>query len=275
MKYIFKGVLVAILFISTVFAQNPYDLINETFSSGFPADWTNSGAVITNSHLEIDGSDNVITKVVTDPDYLSFTYAKSSSATRGSVTIQYREEGNVTWTDLATLSPSSTGFTQYSKELSELASQPTGDVYFRLVSGVTKKTIFIDDFKATQGVVPSSTSLTGFTYEVSNGPSAEQSFSVSGTNLAANILINAPSNYEVSQSSGSGFGSSVSLSPSSGTVALTTIYVRLKESLSPGTYDSENITLTSTGKISKNVSCSGSVSGPPILNVKVFVEGSL
>ena len=89
--------------------------------------------------------------------------------------------------------------------------------------------------------------LDDFNYIVSDaGPSAEQTFTVEGLFLTENIVITAPTNYEVSLVTGSDFGASVSITPSSGTVAETTIYARLKADLSAGNY-TENITLSSTG----------------------------
>ena len=59
-----------------------------------------------------------------------------------------------------------------------------------------------------------------------NSTSANQSYSVSGLNLTADISITAPSGYQISTSSGSGFVSSLTLTQASGTVASTNIYVR-------------------------------------------------
>ena len=88
-----------------------------------------------------------------------------------------------------------------------------------------------------------------------NTASSEQSFSVSAVNLSANLVLTAPAGYEVSTTSGSGFGSSVSLTPSSGTVASTTIYARMAAAGSSPA--SGNISCTSTGATTKNVAVSG------------------
>lgn len=108
------------------------------------------------------------------------------------------------------------------------------------------------------------TSLSGFTYQEGSGPSTAQSFSVSGSYLTANITVTAPTNYEVSKSSGSGYASSVTLTQSSGSVAATTVYVRLKSGLSAGTYSSANVTIASTGATSKTISLSGSVTSTSV-----------
>jgi hypothetical protein len=53
------------------------------------------------------------------------------------------------------------------------------------------------------------------------------SFSVSGSNLTADLTVTAPSGYEVSTSIGSGYGASLNLTQTGGSVASTTVYVRL------------------------------------------------
>lgn len=54
---------------------------------------------------------------------------------------------------------------------------------------------------STPTITVSPTALTGFTYLVGNGPSAEQTFTTSGSNLTGNITITAPTNYEISLTS--------------------------------------------------------------------------
>jgi Leucine-rich repeat (LRR) protein len=100
-------------------------------------------------------------------------------------------------------------------------------------------------------------------------PSAEQSYTVSGTNLSADIVINSPStDFEISLTSGSGFVNSLNLTPASGSVPTTTIYVRQSASASNGA--SGNITHTSTGATTQNVAITASVVNPsPIVTLSV------
>lgn len=105
------------------------------------------------------------------------------------------------------------------------------------------------------------TSLTGFTYSHGNGPSGAQSFTVSGANLTDDLSITAPDDYELRQGTTGDFGNSISLTQSTGTVSSTTIYARLKAGKGIGNYNSENVTLNSTGATEKTVSLSGSVTG--------------
>jgi hypothetical protein len=96
-------------------------------------------------------------------------------------------------------------------------------------------------------------------------PSAAQTYTVAGSGLTANIVITAPSGYEISLSSGSGYATSLTLTQSGGTVATTTIYARLTGA-SAGSF-SGNITHTSTGATTANVAVSGTVSSTPTITV--------
>ncbi|OYU83808.1 MAG: hypothetical protein CFE24_09600 [Flavobacterium sp. BFFFF2] len=87
--------------------------------------------------------------------------------------------------------------------------------------------------------------------------SAQQSFTVSGSYLTANIVVTPPTGFEVSTTSGSGFTSSVTLTQSGGSVASTRVYVRLTSSASGA--PSGNISCASTGVTTKNVAANGTV----------------
>lgn len=119
----------------------------------------------------------------------------------------------------------------------------------------------IDDiniYLATPLITVNPTTLTGFTYQ-GTGPSTAQTFTVSGTDLTADIVLTAPTNYEISLSETTGYTSSLTLTAAKLGVAETTIYVRLKAGLSVGDYNNELITASSTGATSKTVTCSGEV----------------
>lgn len=134
----------------------------------------------------------------------------------------------------------------------------------------TGATIYIDDVSITSNggsstpiitVTPSAS--TGFTYAQGSGPSAEQTFTVSGSDLTADISIAASTNYEISKTSGTGYTTPLTFTQTGGIVTEQTVYVRLKAGLSVGDYNNETITATSTGAIDKTVICSGSVTAPP------------
>ena len=109
------------------------------------------------------------------------------------------------------------------------------------------------------------TSLTGFTYEVGNGPSAAQNFSVSGSNLTEDITLTPTTNYEISLAEASGYASSLTIAPTAGTVDATTVYVRLKAGLAEGAQDG-TISLESTGATKVKMTLSGNVTAPEAPN---------
>ena len=102
------------------------------------------------------------------------------------------------------------------------------------------------------------TTLNSFTYALGAGPSGEQSFTVTGSNLEDDISISVSDNYEVSSTSGGTFTSSLSLTESGGSVNAT-VFVRLEAELAVGTYNAETITASSTNADDKIVTCNGSV----------------
>lgn len=104
-------------------------------------------------------------------------------------------------------------------------------------------------------------SLVAFTTTGTGIPSAEQSYTVSGTDLTANIVITAPTHFQVSTAGGGvGFGAGVTLTQAGGTVAVTTIFVRFNPSVTG--VQSGNITHTSTGATTRNQAVTGSVAAP-------------
>ncbi|WP_194850283.1 lamin tail domain-containing protein [Nonlabens antarcticus] len=99
--------------------------------------------------------------------------------------------------------------------------------------------------------------ITGLSYFENNGPSNEDSFSLSAMNLTGNVTVTS-SIFRISLTSGSGYTTSIAVSPTTGTVPSTIIYVRLPAGLSPDEY-AETIMLTSPGAIDKEVNVSGTV----------------
>ena len=113
-------------------------------------------------------------------------------------------------------------------------------------------------------VIPSiSTNGTLSAYSACSGSvSTAQSFTVSGTNLGANLVVTAPAGFEVSTTQNGTYTSSVSFVPSSGTVSSQTVWVRLTATAvgSP----SGNIAVSSTGGTTQNIAVSGTVNSTPI-----------
>jgi hypothetical protein len=99
--------------------------------------------------------------------------------------------------------------------------------------------------------------LTNFATTVGTA-STSQNLSASGSDLVANILVTAPTNYQVSLDNTS-FASSVTLLPTNGTVAATPVYVRIAATAPIGS-PAGSVTLASSGANSQNVLVTGTVS---------------
>jgi energy-coupling factor transporter ATP-binding protein EcfA2 len=123
---------------------------------------------------------------------------------------------------------------------------------------------------ANRAISNSPTSLTGFS-TTSGSASAAQTFTITGTNLATtanNLVVTAPSNYEIRDNSvGGSYSSSVSFTPA-GSSYSKTIDVRISSSASVGS-PSGNITVAATGVATQNVAVSGSVTSEssPVLAI--------
>ncbi|MEI6675158.1 MAG: YDG domain-containing protein [Verrucomicrobiota bacterium] len=81
--------------------------------------------------------------------------------------------------------------------------------------------------------------------------STAQAFAISGANLSASITATAPLGIEVS-ATGSSFGPTATFTQSGGS-ASGTLYVRLVANAAAGSYNSQNIVLSSTGATSVNI----------------------
>lgn len=167
-------------------------------------------------------------------------------------------------------------------------------VYIRLVSGLSSSTYSGDVTVSSTGVSDATITVSGevkpadpqftitefldpFTYIISQGgPSDEQDFTVEGLFLTNDLVVTAPTNFEVSLTSGSSFNSTVSITPSSGTISETSVYVRLKEGLSAGDY-SGDITISSTNVTNQTISITGTTFGAPTSSMLItgVYDGSL
>ena len=167
-----------------------------------------------------------------------------------------------------------------STTITQSGGSASATLYMRLAAGLTPNTYTGDITGSSTGAVDNTGSLTGtvspadpqfsyteflndFNYVISDAvPSAEQTFTVQGLFLTADLVVTAPTNFEVSLTSGSGFTASVNITPSSGTVAETTIYTRLKVGLTEGNHTGD-ITISSTSVVDKTISVKGNAYGAP------------
>jgi hypothetical protein len=143
--------------------------------------------------------------------------------------------------------------------IAAIAFRQSGSIPTATIDGIRVAATWTDIVTAsTNPDTVVSSSVSGLDYEVSTGPSAEGSFTVAGTNLTNDIVIDAPTDFEISETSGGTFTASVTIPFGSGTIATTPIYVRLKDGLAINSYAGD-VDITSTGASAKTVSLSGDV----------------
>jgi hypothetical protein len=112
----------------------------------------------------------------------------------------------------------------------------------------------------TPNLVTDINSLTDFNYIQGSGPSASQSFELSGGNLdGTNVTVTAPANFEVSMTEGGIYTSTLTLAAFDGTE--TDIWVRMSAGLTPGDY-SGNVAIAGGGATAVNVAVEGTVLKP-------------
>ena len=164
---------------------------------------------------------------------------------------------------------------------------PTGATTFFFSAAVVRTaTVSWDNFSLAENTTPTiykyvyttaggynySPSITGLDYTVS-GPSADQSFTVKASNLTTtNLTITAPTNFEISATSGTSFSgqSSLQIPVSNGSVSPITLYVRLKTGLTSSITYAGNVSLSSTGATTQIIPVSGYVGTPlPIITSSV------
>jgi len=131
--------------------------------------------------------------------------------------------------------------------------------------GVTKKTYTLTITRASALITASA--VTGSITACQGSPSASpdiQQFAVTGSTLTANITATAPAGFEVSLSSGSGYGNSISIAQTGGAVSGGVVYVRSAASATGNI--SGNVVLTTTGAVSYKAAVSGVINAIPTVN---------
>ncbi|MEI7504193.1 MAG: M6 family metalloprotease domain-containing protein, partial [Paludibacter sp.] len=175
---------------------------------------------------------------------------------------------------------SGTGFTSLPISLTQSnGSVATTNIYVRLKAGLSKgdyqdNIVLTSSGLTTQNITcigtvvgptitTSTSTLSSFSSVNGTVASSTKSFTFSGSLLEANLIITPTISYEISTNGSTFLSTPLTYTPISGTISSSTLYVRLKAGLSVGAY-TENITLTSTGGVSKTITCSGNVLGPNI-----------
>jgi uncharacterized protein (TIGR02145 family) len=211
----------------------------------------------TTYHFRVDAINNQGTTYGNDISFTtsqgqnSYTISCTPNPTNGGTTSgsgTYNSGNSVT----VTATPNS-GYT-FSNWTENGAVVSTSSSYTFTISG-NRNLIANFSTSSTPTITVSTTSLSDFgTIQVGSN-SSQQTYTVSGSNLTSNITITAPSGFIVSTSSNSGFGSTVPLIQSGGSVSNTTIYTIF--SPTNAGFQSGNIVHTSPGAATANVSVSG------------------
>jgi hypothetical protein len=157
----------------------------------------------------------------------------------------------------------STGASPYSVSIGDLDGDGKPDLAVTNVSS-NSVSVLRNDIQTTFPQLTVSGTLNPFSTSVGT-PSATQSFTVGGTNLTANVSVNALSGYEYRVGDSGTFTSSLSLAPTSGTLAATTIQVRLT-GVTSGTFNG-NVTVSSAGATDRTIAVQGTVTATPQLTI--------
>jgi hypothetical protein len=212
---------------------------------------------------------------------LNFKVATYGSGTNHSCLVEYSTDGGSTWSSTTFTSATPTSSTYIDAGTWSLGTISTTQLVFRWTSpsggakGVRVDNITFAGTAAGASITVDPSSLSGFNYVYGSGPSGENSFSLTGNSLTANLDVSAASlDYEIASSSGGTFGSSLSYTPSGGSVSAT-VYVRLKSGLAAATYNGQDIVCSSTGATSMTVTCNGIVyKTEPTDHVTSFTSGT-
>src|SRR5690554_1015909 len=138
-----------------------------------------------------------------------------------------------------------------------VAANPSNGDLLVTSAGATDLTVNLEgEISApTPTITASETSISGFSHFVGT-PSDADSVNVEGFNLTADIIVNAPTNFEVATALAGPYSTTVTLTNVSGTVASTKVYVRLNGSTMNLT-QAGDITVSSTGAADKIIALTG------------------
>lgn len=236
------------------------ELFNVTSYSSIPSGWTNN-SVTTGSYFKFDANGAYLISPLYNAQNgvkLTCKVACFGSGTNHALTIQLLDENGTVKSSHTSTKPTSASYVNDSWSIGDVGYK------FKIKFYLSNKGkgVRLQVPKLTYANIETSTSsITGLDYVYGSGPSAAKSFTVTGSDLTGNLTVSAPTNFEVSTTSGSGYGSSVTLTASSGAVSAT-VYVRLASGKAVGSYGSASTYVTVSGgsAASKNVSVQGTVS---------------
>jgi pectate lyase len=204
------------------------------------------------------------------------TYAVSGANLTGNITItpptdyEVSSDGGTTWRSNAsplvlTQSGGTVASTTISVRLNATVTGPHSGNIAHTSTGVTTVNVAVNGTTVPPPAITATATLNSFSH-VTGVPSAIQTYTVSGANLTGNITITPPANYEVSSDGGTTWRTNASplvLTQSGGTIANTTISVRLNASAA-GSYTG-NIAHTSAAATTVNIPVTGTTIPAPVI----------
>jgi gliding motility-associated-like protein len=220
---------------------------------------------ISTSDILVNESAGTVTLTVTLSAPLT-SAASFSYATTNDTAIAGSDYTAISGTFSLPISPTTLSYTFTIPIINDLVSELTETFNFVLSNplnvSITDGTgiVTVTDDDNTSPTISISGHISPFT-SCAGSVSVEQSGQVAGSNLTANLVVTAPTGYEISLTPGTGFVSTFTLTPSAGTVAPTTIYLRLAANALNGA--SGDIVMTSTGATTVNVPTGIAVVSPP------------
>lgn len=176
----------------------------------------------------------------------------------------YRSTDSINFSPVTSQVITATDDTTWNFEFRD-AIPPQGSIYWYYVKGTKTgyATYNSDIVKISSApTILTTGTFTAFTQYI-GGPSGPQTYTVSGTDLTANVNVTAPANYQVSSDGGTTYNTSVTLTPASGTLASTTLYVRLNAGAIGNS--TGNLVHTSTGAVSVNIPLTGATLPQPTI----------
>lgn len=178
------------------------------------------------------------------------------------MSVSYSTDGGESYAgdQIFTLGTSAAEFTYH---ISATGEHSNVRIRFMLVPGTTNGSRVTIDDVAVFGIVSEPTlfvdpgTLLGFSYPEGDGPSSPQSFSLNGENLDnSDVIIEAPSNFEISETEEGAYGPAITFPAYDGTE--TDIWVRLTDDLDVDTYAGD-ISINGGGADGITVAVAGTV----------------
>lgn len=221
-----------------VLTASPLSLTMNTFTFG--------GGPSTAQSFTISGT--LLNGAVTITPPASFEIATSSTGTYQSTPMTYNTGATLGSTTLWARTKAGVGVGTHIEDI-VVAS-----------SGAVSKNITCTGIVNPGPSITNSTSFLGaFSYAFGSGPSSAQSFVITGQNLTSNVLVTpSASNFLICATPNGTYTNGTLTFSASGSFSQT-IYVKMAGGLSEGAVGPTNITVVSSGAVTKSVGCSGTV----------------